>query len=295
MRGDGRSPREFLVSSHLLFWGVGLHLLGVAGIFVTLVVLHPTVHARAGWVIEVLAGALMVLAAGEVAFVLRVARSQRRLERTLTKLQRGSVAPGRNPLGALGSAFQEHFRLLWRRNLVQEGIIATNRTVIELLAESMREALYIFDGQGQLRYATGGVRAVACDPPIEHVVASLVGHERVDTVRIAGRAMGCHPVYGPILLQRDGDGRDLLVPREALAYIVVSAAPLEIPHRPGCNGCFRRAKRSPLPVDGGRAPLSALPPRFYSAVIGISPSRIASICVCSCRRSRAIPSVSAAG
>lgn len=213
--------------------------------------------------LELAAAILALLVVLWATIPLRLRLLNRRLERTLTRLETGTAAVGDNPLGTLGEAFQEHYRLLWRTSALQQGTIAVQRLLVENLTRTIESSLVVLDGQGRVRYSSaaavaaglgepGDLLAVSVKPSLPEIIATLSHGEAVDTVTLDGTTYHCYGVFGPVLLGR-GDGNKL-EPREGLAYLVLTDTPIENPRtrvvpkyprqRSGRDSWFSRAQRA---------------------------------------------------
>ncbi|GEM_PF-5643128 len=215
--------------------------------------------------LEVAAGLLILILLLVGTAPLRLRLLNRRLERALLELETGSLAAAENPLGALGAAFQEHYRLLWRTGALQRGTIAVQTTLIENLMGALPGKLIVLDGQGRVRYRSAAVDSAVgaqgdplsrnTDPPIHAVIASLVHGEPVSDVRMGGERFFCYGVSGPVLLRRGSDPAATLEPREGLAYVVLS-------DREIANPRSRPAQVPTGPVSARRTVLSSLEQLF---------------------------------
>ena len=155
MNARKRRSQALLVSRRSLSLAVGFLVLALLTVLILLVRVHSRqLPAVDDLELELAAGLLSLALLGTAFLPLRFSHMNRRLERTLGKLETGTVRAGENPLGPLGNAFQEHYRLLWRGNRLKEGSIGVHELLLQTLIAQHTGRLVVTDGQGRVRYVS---------------------------------------------------------------------------------------------------------------------------------------------
>lgn len=186
--------------------------------------------------LEIAAGLLVATILSVAVIPFRLHLLQRRLQRTLENLESGTISAAENPLGSLGVAFQEHYRLLWRSNVLQRGATEVHRTLVRNLVSLLDAGCIVLDGKGVVQYRSEGAAALGNDgdafsssitPSVSEIISTLAGGEQVSSVTVAGAPYYCYPIFGPVLLRRSEDGGALLQSRDGLAFVLLTDSPIK--------------------------------------------------------------------
>lgn len=227
---------SFLVPRRTIRFVVAL-VAGTAGAALTLVVhVHRTALPEDLLLLEIAAGLLVVTVLSAALVPLRLRRLHRTLQRTLEDLESGTLSAVENPLGSLGVAFQEHYRHLWRSNILHRGAIEVHRSLVQNLVALLDVGCIVLDGKGTVNYRSEAAAAlgddgealdVAVTPPISEIISVLAAGEQIEDVSVGGATYYCYPVFGPVLLRRNTEGGPLLEPRQGLAFVLLTDRPLK--------------------------------------------------------------------
>jgi len=211
--------------------------LGTAGAALALVVrVHRLTLPEDVFLLEIAAGLLVVTILAVAVVPLRLRRLHYRLQRTLEDLESGTLSAAENPLGSLGVAFQEHYRHLWRSNILHRGAIEVHRSLVFNLVALLDAGCIVLDGKGTVHYRSeaavavgngGETLDVSVTPTVSEIISVLAAGEQVDQVTVGGAPYYCYPVFGPVLLRRSSDGGPQLQPREGLAFVLLIDRPLK--------------------------------------------------------------------
>lgn len=186
--------------------------------------------------LEIAAGLLIATILGVAIVPFRLHLLQRRLQRTLENLESGTISAAENPLGSLGVAFQEHYRLLWRSNVLQRGATEVHRTLVRNLVSLLDAGCIVLDGKGTVQYRSEAAAALgnggdsfsnSITPSISEIISTLAGGDQVQSVTVAGNPYHCYPIFGPVLLRRSEDGSALLQSRDGLAFVLLTDTPIK--------------------------------------------------------------------
>lgn len=186
--------------------------------------------------LEIAAGLLVATILGVVIVPFRLHLLQRRLQRTLESLESGTISAAENPLGSLGVAFQEHYRLLWRSNVLQRGATEVHRTLVRNLVSLLDAGCIVLDGKGTVVYRSEAAAALgnggesfsgSVTPSVSEIISTLAGGDQVPSVTVAGNPYHCYPIFGPVLLRTSQDGTALLQPRDGLAFVLLTDTPIK--------------------------------------------------------------------
>lgn len=184
--------------------------------------------------LELAAGLVALLLVAVLVVPLRFSILNRRLERTLSRLERGSARAVDNPLGPLGIAFQEHYRLLWRGNRLKEGAIAVHELLLQTVVENHPGRLVIVDGQGRVRLRSPSMASqvtpdssipIATEPSAHDIVDRLLAGDSGFKVRLAHRDFHAYGLFGEVFLRPGRDGE--LQPGEGLAFVILSGEEIQ--------------------------------------------------------------------
>lgn len=187
-------------------------------------------------VLEIAAGLLLITIIGTAIVPFRLHLLHRKLQRTLENLESGTLSAAENPLGSLGVAFQEHYRLLWRSNVLLRGSVEVHQTLIRNLMSLLDAGCIVLDGKGVVQYRSEAAAALGSDgetfgatvnPSISEIISILAGGEQIESVTVTGAQYHCYPVFGPVLLRRSQDGGLLLQSRDGLAFVLLIDRPLK--------------------------------------------------------------------
>ena len=204
--------------------------------------------------LEIAAGLLVATILGVAIVPFRLHLLQRRLQRTLESLESGTISAAENPLGSLGVAFQEHYRLLWRSNVLQRGATEVHRTLVRNLVSLLDAGCIVLDGKGTVQYRSEAAAALgnggesfsgSVTPPVSEIISTLAGGDQVPSVTVAGNPYHCYPIFGPVLLRTSQDGTALLQPRDGLAFVLLTDTPIQNaisgPQSTLDNGVYQKA------------------------------------------------------
>ena len=226
----------FLVPRRTIRFMVAL-VLGTTGAALSLVTrAHRSTLPEDVLLLEIAAGLLVVTILSAVVVPLRLHRLHRKLQRTLEDLESGTLSAAENPLGSLGVAFQEHYRHLWRSNLLHRGALEVHRSLIHNVVALLDAGCIVLDGKGTVHYRSEAAAAVGNDgetldvsvtPPISEIISVLAAGEQIEQVTVGGAPYYCYPVFGPVLLRRSNEGGPLLQPREGLAFVLLTDRPVK--------------------------------------------------------------------
>jgi hypothetical protein len=196
--------------------------------------------------LEIAAGLLVVTMISVAIVPFRLHLLHRKLQRTLQNLESGTLSAAENPLGALGVAFQEHYRHLWRSSVLLRGSVEVHRTLVRNLVSVVDAGCIVLDGKGVVQYRSEAAAALGNDgdtfgasltPSISEIVSVLASGEQIESVNVAGAEYYCYPIFGPVLLRRSQDGGALLQPRDGLAFVLLTDRPLtNAVSRPNSSG-----------------------------------------------------------
>lgn len=236
---------------------------GAAGVLVVLA--HQRTLPEDVLLLEIAAGLLLITLFSVFLVPFRLRRLHRRLQHTLQQLESGTVSAAENPLGSLGAAFQEHYRHLWRSNILHRGALEVHRSLVQNLVSLLDAGCIVLDGKGTVHYRSEAAAALggggdtfdmSITPPISELISLLAAGDSIENVTVAGVAYYCYPVFGPVLLQRSTDGGPLLQPREGLAFVLLTDRPLK-------NVVSHSRNQMNLPVPQTRGVIGTLE-RFFS-------------------------------
>lgn len=233
------APQEgaaFLVPRRTIRFVIFLVLATCGSALVLVVVAHRESLPDDVLMLEIAAGLLLLTIIGTAIVPFRLHLLHRTLQRTLENLESGTLSAAENPLGSLGMAFQEHYRLLWRSNVLLRGSVEVHQTLIRNLGSLLDAGCIVLDGKGVVQYRSEAAAALGSDgdtfgasvtPSISEIISILAGGEQVESVTVTGAQYYCYPIFGPVLLRRNQDGGPLLQSRDGLAFVLLTDRPLK--------------------------------------------------------------------
>ncbi|MEX2442881.1 MAG: hypothetical protein WD492_04725 [Alkalispirochaeta sp.] len=249
-----REEAAFLVPRRTIRFVIALVLLTSGSALALVVYTHRGSLPVDLLALEIAAGLLLATIITVAIVPFRLHLLHRKLQRTLENLETGTLSAAENPLGSLGVAFQEHYRLLWRSSVLLRGSIEVHRTLIRNLVSLLDAGCVVLDGKGVVQYRSEAAAALGNDgdafgaavtPSISEIISVLAGGEQIESVTVAGAQYHCYPVFGPVLLRRNEDGGPLLQSRDGLAFVLLTDRPLTnaISRTHSVTGAGKAAKR----------------------------------------------------